>query len=179
MRPPSINLMDYNPLSSNLLPSRILPASVTPRRAIPVVLALVVLFTLSSFRHTGSDVTTYAKLGRGTNRIAVRPAVDDWAKASEPLQLNADVEERIRAWELAPLGEPADWVKESVKVRLYNESRGWVMGKFADRPPVLAAPCPPSDLSCVPHNAQSKQTAAGTIASSVELNEFHGHRRPA
>lgn len=117
--------------SNPLLPTR---ASLTPRRLIPIALASLALVGLASLRLSKdgnaisiadtTSVNTVEAVERVVEAWIPKEPVDrfhrgDWAEASKPLRVNAAVEERLRAWELAPAGEPAEWVKESIKVTLF------------------------------------------------------------
>ena len=98
----STHTKGYKPLSS---PTR--TSSFTTRRIIPVALATLALLYFGA--RFASGLRTHAVDQELVPQVTSRPDLSnetqptDWALVREPLRVDADVEERLRAWESAPL----------------------------------------------------------------------------
>lgn len=170
----AINIKDYkgyNPLSPNNLPSR---TSFTPRRLfIPALVATLALIGISSLHLTGQSVSSYIGGGAGREPPSnlVAQGEDPWAQVGRPLRVAATVEERLRAWELAPLGEPADWVQQSVKVSCSACVRvGEVSGADRRAPLVLAPPILDTDAVCFAATRPVRRTGSLRIKTNSNWN---------
>lgn len=134
----SISLKDYNPLSlspGGALPSR---SSLTPRRLFAPLLAISALALLAVFSlSSGSGGLSRYIPGRTGQRTTVALLEqDEWDGVGKPLRMGASVEERLRSWEMAPLGENADWVRQNLKVSFggFPPCQWWIeMGRSGAR----------------------------------------------
>ncbi|KAL8278621.1 hypothetical protein RQP46_008913 [Phenoliferia psychrophenolica] len=92
MSSPSL-VNEYSIVPSTLIPTR---ASLTSRTIVPAAgVATVLLLGLLS--------------------LFAGDRISEWAIAAKPLGVNAPLEERLTAWERAPLAEPSEWISENAK----------------------------------------------------------------
>ncbi|KAM0752545.1 hypothetical protein T439DRAFT_286821 [Meredithblackwellia eburnea MCA 4105] len=124
------NNKDYTSL---LIPTHLIPprSSLTPRRLfLPASLISLLLLAIASFHfssvsphvrsYIGRTASAAYGFGRGRgeawrSQAAAAAEEVDWDILTKPLHVDASVEERLRAWDEAPLVEPADWVRQSMK----------------------------------------------------------------